>query len=75
MRYRFYFNFPTVNELNRPPFKIHCTTCGCRVDENTTNGFWTDWYDEYEVAFRHFEKLISNFRITDFEIEPCGQCS
>jgi hypothetical protein len=75
MKYRFYFNFPSVNEIQRENFLIHCSNCGCKVIGNSKNGFWTDWYDEYEFAYRHLEKLLTEFRIQAFEIKPCGQCS
>lgn len=74
MKYRFYFNFPTVNERNRTRFIIHCNTCNCQSVGNSRNGFWTDWYDDYEDAFNHLNKLIDSFRVDDFEIDTCINC-
>jgi len=72
--YRFYFNFPTVNEGNRRDFLIHCSTCNCGHGISTHNGFWTDWFENYQDAHDTLERLIDKFRDHDFVIRPCNQC-
>ncbi len=74
MKYRFPFNFPTVNEQAHNVFYIHCETCTCRFEENGPNSFWTNWYSHYDDAHDHLYRLLSKFRDHDFEIRPCGQC-
>jgi hypothetical protein len=77
MKYRFYFNFPTVNETNKTKFVIHSCECTCRKIKTNKNGFWTECYEKYADAEKSLRKLIEKFREYqnyqdfDFEISPC----
>jgi hypothetical protein len=74
MKYRFYFNFPRVNEKKKERFVIHCSGCNCRHNTTNNNGFWTEWYSKYEDAYLSLYKLLDKFRDHDFEIKPCKSC-
>lgn len=71
MKYRFYFNFPTVNEESKTRFVIHSSECKCRKIKTNRNGFWTECYDKYADAEKSLRKLIEKFRDADFDIAPC----
>lgn len=71
MKYRFYFNFPTVNETKKTRFVIHSNECKCKHVTTNRNGFWTEWYSKYEDAYLSLYKLMDKFRDSDFEISPC----
>ncbi len=71
MKYRFHFNFPTVNEVSKTKFVIHSCVCGCRKIKTNRNGFWTECFDNYADARNSLRKLIEKFRDFDFEIAPC----
>lgn len=71
MKYRFYFNFPRVNEKNKDTFVIHGSTCSCRHDKTNHNGFWTEWFDSYEDSVSVLNKLIPKFREHEYEIRLC----
>ena len=71
MKYRFYFNFPTVNEVNKTKFVIHSCECKCRKIKTNRNGFWTECFDKYADAEKSLGRLIEKFRDSDFEIAPC----
>ena len=74
MNYRFYFNFRTVNEINRSDFVIHCNTCHCRKIKSNINGFWSDWFESYEDAYNVLNKLVDEFREHDYIVRPCNEC-
>ena len=67
MKYRFYFNFPTVKDESKTRFVIHSSECKCRKIRTNRNGFWTECYEKYADAEKSLRRLTEKFRDSELK--------